>query len=1180
MDKTAIRNYAVWARNELIARVTQKAEQYEITEKKTTPKDADSIGGRLLTEAEKNQRKALIEKIQADGFEQVMEEVAYTWFNRFTALRFMEVNNYLPSHTRVFTNESGEFKPQILADAIQLDLEGLNMDKVFELKDANKTEELYKYLLITQCNALSAILPRMFQKIEHYTELLLPDYLLREGSVIEQMIALIPEEDWTDQVQIIGWLYQYYNSEPKDAVFAAMKKNVKITKETIPAATQLFTPDWIVRYMVENSLGRLWLEEHPNDDLKSEWKYYLDEAEQEVDVQIQLDEIRKEYSALKPEEIRCIDPCMGSGHILCYMFDVLVKIYEDYGYTAREAVGNIIEKNLWGLDIDERAAQLSYFAVMMKARQYDRRFFNKKDENCELCIPQPHVYAVEESNGITSAPMHDMGIGLSQEDYGKAVKEAMRLVEEMHDAKEYGSIIHVTPCDWELLRRFAVPRWISEGQMRIDIHGEIEASNRLQILINIGETLSQKYDVVVTNPPYMGSGGMGSRLSEYVKNHYADSRSDMFSVFIERCAELARKNGMYAMITMHSWMFLQSFSAVRKNILEQQTVLNMLHLGSHAFAQGDVGTIVQTTSYVIRKAKIKKHKGVYLRLVDYMTPEEKDEAAIHQENKYAVSQDKFNGIPGEPLAYWLSDNALDTFVKFGKLGDYCAVTRGLTTGNNDLYLRFWFEVSFDKISLNSKTIEESKASGKRWFPHNKGGDYRTWYGNNDLVVEFENGGASLRKYYDVNKAVRFTGSEYYFHSGLTWTALAGTNSFRYSECHTFDSNKGPMLFTDEARLLYILGYLNSRVSQFYVSVLNPTLSLQNADMNNLPYYEDETIKDRVTALVRECVDVSKEDWDAFETSYDYRRNPIVELALNGISSDNRTLSLEKLYSQWKKKCEERYEKIRNNEKEINNLFIGSYGLSNDVEYEYIPRLISVRKAEKKRDIRNLVSFAVGCMMGRYSLDEYGIVYAGGEWNPNKYKIYKADADGIIPICDDEYFSDDIVGRFCDFIETVFGRDNLESNLDFIASGLSGKGNSRNVIRNYFLNEFYSDHCKAYQKHPIYWLLDSGKKNGFKCLIYVHRYRPDSIARIRTDYVHEQQSRYRTQIQDVQKRITEAGTSERITYTKTLNRLQEQSEELRVYEEMIHHLADQMISINMDDGIRKNYRIFSDVLAKI
>ena len=612
MDKNAIKKYAVWARRELIVRVTQKAEQYEITEQKITPADVDSIGGRVLTAVEKKQRQSLIDKINQDGFEQAMEEVAYTWFNRFTALRFMEVNNYLPSHTRVFTNENGEFKPQILADAIDLDLDGLDMDKVYELKSANKTEELYKYLLITQCNALSAILPRMFQKIEHYTELLLPDYLLREGSVIEQMIALIPEEDWTDQVQIIGWLYQYYNTEPKEAVFTALKKNVKITKENIPAATQLFTPDWIVRYMVENSLGRLWLEGHPNskehflptkeeqsvyaeggcDSKDTKWHYYLEEAEQEPNVQKQLDMIRKEYAALKPEEIRCIDPCMGSGHILSYMFDVLVEIYEDYGYTVREAVENIVEKNLWGLDIDERAAQLSYFAVMMKARQYDRRFLNKKDENGNLAIPQPHVYAIEESNGITSTSMHDMGIGLSQEEYGKALKETLRLVEEMHDAKEYGSIMHITSCDWELLRQFAASKWISEGQMRMDIYGKIETSYRLQVLINIGEALSQKYHVVATNPPYMTSGNGSSKLIEYVKNNYEKSKADMFAIFIQKCIRMTLPSALTAMITQHSWMFISTYERLREEILHCD-MINMAHLGAHAFEE-IAGEVVQT----------------------------------------------------------------------------------------------------------------------------------------------------------------------------------------------------------------------------------------------------------------------------------------------------------------------------------------------------------------------------------------------------------------------------------------------------------------------------------------------------------------------------------------------------------------------------------------------------------
>ena len=490
MDKNAIKKYAVWARRELIERVSQRALVYGITAKDAGDPNAESVNGHLLSQTEKRQRQALIRNIKEKGYEQVMEEVAYTWFNRFAALRFMEVNGYLPSHIRVFTNDAGEFKPQILAEAIHLELDGLDMNKIYELESANKSEELFKYLLIVQCNALNSILPGMFQRIEDYTELLLPDYLLREGSVIEQMVTTIPETDWTDQVQIIGWLYEAYNTDLNNVVYDGSFSKDSIPKELLPAATTIYTPDWPVHYMVENSLGRLWLEGHPNDTLKSEWKYYLDEAEQEPEVQAQLATIRKEYAALKPEEIRVIDPCMGSGHILCVLFDVLVRIYEDYGYTAREAAVKIVENNLWGLDIDERAAQLSYFAVMMKARQYDRRFLTRK--------VQPHVYAIKESNSITSAPMHDMGLNLSQEEYSEAVKQGMRLVEEMHDAKEYGSIIHVTPCDWNLLRRFAVPME-EEGQLHIDIHGELEASERLQELINIGEALSQKYDVVVTN---------------------------------------------------------------------------------------------------------------------------------------------------------------------------------------------------------------------------------------------------------------------------------------------------------------------------------------------------------------------------------------------------------------------------------------------------------------------------------------------------------------------------------------------------------------------------------------------------------------------------------------------------------------------------------------------------------
>ena len=1160
MDKNAIKKYAVWARNELIARVTQKAEQYEITEKKTTSKDADSIGGKLLTGAVKNQRKALIEKIEADGFEQVMEEVAYTWFNRFTALRFMEVNNYLPSHTRVFTNENGEFKPQILADAISLDLEGLDMDKVFELKDANKTEELYNYLLITQCNALSSVLPRMFQKIEHYTELLLPDYLLRKGSVIEQMIALIPEEDWTDQVQIIGWLYQYYNSEPKDAVFAALKKNVKISKENIPAATQLFTPDWIVRYMVENSLSRLWLEGHPNDVLKSEWKYYLDEAEQEADVQKQLDEIRKEYATLKPEEIRCIDPCMGSGHILCYMFDVLVKIYEDYGYTAREAASNIVEKNLWGLDIDERAAQLSYFAVMMKARQYDRRFLTRSI--------QPHMYAIEESNGITSAPMHDMGIDLSQEEYGKAAKDTMRLVEEMHDAKEYGSIIHVTPCDWDLLRRFAVPRGVSEGQMRLDIHGDIEAAERLQELINIGEALSQKYHAVITNPPYMGSSGMSQKLLSYVTSNYPKAKSDLSTVFMEKTLSMCNKMGCMAMINIPVWMFLVSFEKQRGEIVKENTFTSLLHFGRGVFG-ADFGTV----AFTIKKAKIRNYIAPYMRLFDKSSSVDslaiKETWFFDRKGLFYIQQENFERISGTPIAYWITFNMLKAFDEYNSLGMVSEPRQGLITGDNDRFLREWYEVENTKLN-------------KKWFVYNKGGEFRKWYGNNDLVVNWENEGHEIITLVNPvtgRQKSRPQNVRYYFREGFTWTTLSiGAFSARYMpEGQIFDA-KGSSCFANSSEAVKaLLGLTNSCVSSEFFKILSPTVDYSAGSIAKLPVSPLCLTDKRIPEVIDACIDLSKQDWDSFETSWNFDYHPLLPVYADSL---DYAYSLEAFYNAWENRCDKRFYQLKEKEETLNRIFIDIYGLQDELSPDVQEKDVTVRKADLSRDIKSLISFAVGCMFGRYNLWYAGLAYAGGEWNASVYDRFPADKDNIIPICDDEYFEDDIVERFVEFLRIAYGGKKIEENLQFVADALGGKGSSREVIRNYFINDFYSDHLKIYQKRPIYWLFDSGKKNGFKCLVYMHRYRPDTIARIRTDYVHEQQSRYRTAIADLENRINGAGTSDRVKLNKQLTSLQAQATEIREYEEKIHHLADQMISIDLDDGVKHNYEIFKDVLAKI
>lgn len=630
MDKNAIKKYAVWARTELIERVTQKAQQYEISA--DADPQADAVHGKLLSKDEKDQRAKLISKVKEKGYEQVMEEVAYTWFNRFSALRFMEVNNYLPSRIRVFTDAEGNFKPEILTEAIHLELDGLDMEKVYALKDANDSEVLFKYLIITQCNALSGVLPGMFQKIADYTELLFPDNLLREGSVVEQMVTKIPEEDWKDQVQIIGWLYQYYNTEPKDKVFADLKNNKKITKDKIPAATQLFTPDWIVRYMVENSLGRLWVEGHPNDELKSNWKYYLDEADQEPEAQEQLEAIHREYSALKPEDILVIDPCMGSGHIICYMFDVLMQIYETYGYTARDAASSIVQNNIYGLDIDDRAAQLAYFSVMMKARQYDRRFLSRGI--------QPHVYAIMESNRF------DPHIIDFFTDGRKELKSAMNsLISDLHDAKEYGSILDVKPVDFPAL--YARFDEIRNGNPNLYTY---QILDKLLPFVQMTEVMARKYHAVVTNPPYMGSSGMSGKLSEFIKKHYSDSKSDLFAVFIERCGQMVKKDYYQAMITQHAWMFLSSFEKLRKKIL-QKTTINMAHLGARAFEEIG-GEVVQTTSFVMLNRDIENYKGVYCRLIDPTTQKDKEDLFLSGDGRFESSQSNFSKIPGSPAARW------------------------------------------------------------------------------------------------------------------------------------------------------------------------------------------------------------------------------------------------------------------------------------------------------------------------------------------------------------------------------------------------------------------------------------------------------------------------------------------------------------------------------------------------
>jgi len=1164
MDKNVIKKFAIWARRELIERVSQRAAIYGITAENYGDPEAESINGKLLSESEKNQRRILINSIKEKGFEQVIEEVAYTWFNRFAALRFMEVNGYLPSHIRVFTNEAGEFKPQILSEAIHLDLEGLNKDKVYELENDNKTEELFKYLLVVQCNALNSILPGMFQRIDDYTELLLPDNLLREGSVIEKLVVQgtsdsIPESDWTDQVQIIGWLYQYYNNEPKDKVFADLKKNIKITKEKIPAATQLFTPDWIVHYMVENSLGRLWLEGHPNASLKAEWKYYLDEAEQEPEVQEQLEKIRKEYAGLKPEEIKVIDPCSGSGHILCVLFDVLVRIYEDFGHTAREAVTSIIKNNLWGLDIDERAAQLSYFAVMMKARQYDRRFLAKKDADGNPDIPQPHVYVIEESNSIKPEALNELGQNLIQYERDNALEQINKLIEEMYDAKEYGSLTGVSGFDWNLLRRFA-KLTTDNGQMRINMHDEEQTSRKLQKLIDIGEALAQKYEVVVTNPPYIGNGNIGEKLAIFIKNKFNDGRNDLFGIFILKCMSICKSSGLLAMITQHQWMFLSSYKNIRNEVMNH-CLINMAHLGARAFNE-ITGEVVQTTSFVLSKQFIPSYIGKFVRLTDFSGECEKAKIFLSNAYRYTSSMSAFKALPGFPMVYWIG-RGLKNLFKNPPADSVIALREGIHTGKNDEFLRMWHEVVWEKIVFSATSEEDVDKIGT-WVPYNKGGTYRKWYGNNDLVIGFDK--EHRNRMSQLSGHVRPSQSLYFKHGG-TWSALAsGKFGLRYyPDGFLFDS-KGQVAVGE--KYLEIITLFNLKAYQILADMLMPTLDYKCGDVKKLPYCRVKSPK--FIELGKQCIELSKEEYDSYETSWDFIRHPLI---------GNYTL-VSNAFMHWKNLCDNRYQGICVLEEQLNTIFNDEYELTNEISGEIDKKFVTIKRADLKYDIKSFISYAVGCMFGRYSLDVPGLVYAGGTWEPSKYITFPADADAILPICDDEYFEDDIVGLFIIFVEKVYGKETLEENLQFIADALGGKGTSREIIRNYFMNGFYSDHVKVYQKRPIYWLFDSGKKNGFKCLIYLHRYKPDTIARIRTDYIHEQQSRYRTAIEDLNRRIDGALPSEKVKLNKQLTKVMDQAEEIRVYEEKIHHLADQMFEIDLDDGVKVNYAKFQDVLAEI
>lgn len=1104
MNKNAIQKYAVWARTELISQVKQQAYFYGIDENGYGEENPIAVNERVLMDNEKSQRRELVSKIKQFSYQQVMEEVAYTWFNRFVALRYMEVNDYLPTHIRVFSDINGKFKPEILDNALRLELDGLDSSKVATFINDNATNELYNYLLLTQCNALNSALPEMFERLDSYTELLLPTNLLKDDSVLGRLVSDIPEADWQDAVQIIGWLYQYYNTEPKQEVFDGLKKNKKITKEKIPAATQLFTPDWIVRYMVENSLGRTWLEAHPDSPLKSEWKYYLEDAEQLPEVASELAQIRSTRSGLSPEDITFLDPCMGSGHILVYAFDVLIQIYESAGYRPREAAKLILEKNLFGLDIDKRAYQLAYFALMMKARQYNRRFLT-------LDV-KPQVYHPEGwANG-----------------------------------EEFGSLVKVETLE---------PKPVEQID-KLDLE---DYDTQLRVW-NFKRLLTQKYDVVVTNPPYMGRSSMSPNLSALMAKSYPDSKADMFAAFIEQAIYLSKDSGLIGMITQHSWMFLSSYEKLRKKLLKYDTV-NMAHLGPRAFAEIG-GEVVQATSFVMSKTSFSNYKGTYVRLVDYNDAELKEQEFGNVDNRYVASSENFSKIPGSPVAYWISNYDIFDFEKLGQ--DYQSGGRN-KTHNNEKYLRNWWEVS----------------DRERFLPYANGGEFRKWYGNHIDLVDWSE---QAKDEYASHGGLY--NKQFWGKSGICWNLITSAiNGFRIKNSEFHYSSASPTIISgDEIKDIQRLGFLNTKVAYYLLDAMNPTLNTTVTDVLTLPF-EVKNQGNEIEDMVKQNISISKSDWDSFENSWDFKKHPLI------VSTDKIATAFEL----WKKEAEERFNTLKSNEEKLNEIFIDIYGLQDELSPEVED--ITVRKADLVRDVKSLISYAVGCMFGRYTPYEDGLFYAGGAWNygsklerlmesakrrgvKNWVNPFAPDEDNIIPITDDEYFEDDIVGRFVEFISKIYGEATLEENLKFIAGALGGKGTPRQVLRNYFLKDFYKDHVKMYQKRPIYWMFDSGKKNGFKALIYLHRYSRDTLAKLRTDYIHEQQDRYHTQLEQIEQELLTAEGRERVALTKAQTKFMAQVQETVVFEEKVHHLADMNIELDLDDGVKVNYPKFGDILAKV
>ncbi|AKB72411.1 putative type II restriction enzyme methylase subunit [Methanosarcina mazei C16] len=1178
MDKSAIIEFSNKVRDKLNAEVRSQAAYYGILPEEihAVEEHADSviINGKVFNSKIKNQRSQLVKQIKEKGYEQVMEEVTYAWFNRLVALKFMEMNGCLPDQIKVFTStDPNKPEPDILTNALKLDFLNLNRDLVLDLKAENKDEELYKYLILKLCNYLNKIMPFLFEKIEDYTELLFPDKLLHTGSVLHDLNSIIPDEDWKE-VEIIGWIYQDYIAPKKDKVFADLKKNIKISKENIPAVTQLFTPHWIVRYLVENSLGRLWMLNRPESSLVDRMEYYIKPEQQETDF----------LKINSPEEFKICDPACGSGHMLVYAFDLLYAIYEEEGYTPSEIPEMILTHNLFGIEIDKRAGELAGFALTMKARGKDRRLFNKQVQP-NICMLENVAFEQGELNDYIDA----VGSELFTNDHRDTLSQ-------FSEADNFGSLIRPVAKDVSGLLSLLESKNLSGNLSHLSTHQKV-----LQVLRQ-ANYLSPKYHVVVANPPYMGGRGMNNRLRTFAQDNYPDSKSDLFAMFIERNLDLVVQKGMVSMITMHSWMFLSSFEELRENILSNDTILSMAHFGARAF-DSIGGEVVSTTAFIIENAQHLEYKGTYLRLVDGNCEADKEaELKAKISEPFRASATDFKKIPGSPIAYWVSDRTRDVF-NFGKeLGTVVPVRQGLATADNDRFLRFWPEVSNNKVGLNLKSREDAKQSGKKWFPYNKGGEFRKWYGNNEFLVNWKNDGEEIRNFTDGLGKVRSRpqNMEFYFKNSVTWSFVSSSYfGVRYSGSGAIFDVGGSSAFPNESDAFCVTGLLCSKQTFNFMKVMNPTLNFQVGNVATIPFLQTglKSRKVQIDSVVKEIIDISRNDWDSYETSWDFTTFPLFK-------SEYRQPTLKETYMTLRTHWKEMTLEMQRLEEENNRIFIEAYGLQDELTPEVQLSEITLtcnpyyRYGNNKTDeeleallltdtIKELISYAVGCMFGRYSPEKEGLILAnqGEKLADFKEKVpgatFLPDEDNIVPILDDEYYTDDIVGRFKEFLKLTFGAETLSENLDFIAGALSKKAESpEKVIRNYFLRDFYNDHVKMYKKRPIYWLFTSSEKGkAFNALVYMHRYDKTTLAKMRIDYLLDFESKLDAQRSLLEKEITENSKNSGKAESE-LAKLNKKINELVKYDELLKNKADQMIEIDLDDGVVENYKKFEGLVGKI